>query len=49
MEVVRERSVAEEAGLLVLGIIGEGEGVVGRGAAAEEEGGVAQVLAELGV
>lgn len=48
MEVLGERGVAEELGLLVLGVVREGEGVVGRGAAEEDEGGVAQVLADLG-
>lgn len=49
VEVVREWGVTEELGLFVLGVIGEREGVVSGGAAEDDEGGVAKVLAELGV
>lgn len=38
MEVFGQRGVAEDLGLLVLGVIGERKGVVGGGAAEEEEG-----------
>lgn len=49
VEVGRQRRVAEELRLLVLGARREGEGVVGDGAAAEEEDAVADVAAELGI
>lgn len=49
MEIVRKRRVAEKLGLFVLGALREGERVVGDGAAAEEEDGVADVSAELGI
>ena len=49
VEVLRQRRVAERHGLLVQRVGGEREGVVGRGAAADEEQRVARVLAELGV
>lgn len=48
MEVVGEWGVAEELGFFVFGVFGEGEGVVGGGGGYEEEGGVAEVFAELG-
>lgn len=49
VEVGRQRRVAEELRPLVLGGGREGEGVVGDGAAAEEEDAVADVAAELGI
>lgn len=49
VEILGQGGVAEELGLLVLGVGGEGEGVVGGGGAAEDEHGVADVLADLGV
>lgn len=49
MEVVGQWSVAKELGFFVFGVFREGEGVVGGGAGAEEEEGVADVFAELGV
>lgn len=48
VEVIGQRGVTEELGLFVLGVFGEGEGVVRGDAAADEEGGVADVLTELG-
>lgn len=49
MEVFGERRVPEELGLLVLGVFREREGVVSGDAAEGEEGGVTEVLAQLGV
>ncbi|KAM2878900.1 hypothetical protein FF1_014457 [Malus domestica] len=48
VEVLRQRSIPENLGLFMLGVLGEKEGVVGGGGAEQDEGGVAQVLAELG-
>lgn len=49
VEVVGKRGVAEDLGLLVLGIRREGEGIVGGGAAPDEEDKVAGILSEFGV
>lgn len=49
VEILRQGGVAEELGLLVLGVLREREGVVGGGGATEEEHGVADVLADLGI
>lgn len=49
VEVFGQRGVAEDLGLLMLGVLREGEGVVGGSAAEDEQRRVAQVLAELGV
>lgn len=49
VEVFGQRGVAEDLGLLVLGVLREGERVVGGRAAEEDQRGVAHVLAELGV
>lgn len=49
VEFGRKGGVAEKLGFFVLGVIGEGEGVVGDGAAAEDEDGVSDVFAELGI
>lgn len=49
VEVGRQRRVAEKLGPFVLGALREGEGIVGDGAAAEEEDAVADVSAELGI
>ncbi|KAK3012678.1 hypothetical protein RJ639_009874 [Escallonia herrerae] len=48
VEVIGQRSVAEEVGFLVLGVFGEGEGVVGGGGGGGKEGGVAKVFKEFG-
>lgn len=47
VEVFGQRGVAEDLGLLVLGILREREGVVGGRAAEEDQRSVAHVLAEL--
>lgn len=49
MQVLRQRRVPEDLGLLVLGVVGQREGVVGGGAAEEEEGRVPRVLAGFGI
>lgn len=49
VEVIRQRSVAEDLSLLVLGAVGEGEGAVGGGTAEEEQCSVTEALAEVGV
>lgn len=49
MEILGERSVSEDLGLLVLGVLGEREGVVSGGAAEHDEGAIAEVLTELGI
>lgn len=49
VEVFGQRSIAEDLGLLVLGVIGKGEGVVGGGTTKKKKCCVAKVLAELGV
>lgn len=49
VEVFGERSIAEDLGFFVLGVIGEGEGVVGGGTTEKNKCSVAKVLAELGV
>lgn len=49
MEVFGERRVPEELSLLVLGVFREREGVVSGDAAEGEEGGVTEVLTQLGV
>lgn len=45
VQVLRQRSVPEDLRLLVLGVVREGECVVGGAAAEEEEGSIARVLA----
>lgn len=47
MEIRRKRGVAEDLGLLVLSIFGEGEGVVCSSTAAKDEESVAQVFTKL--
>lgn len=49
VEVVRQRCVPEDLGLLVARVLREREGVVGCGGATEDEGAVSEVLAELGI
>lgn len=49
VEVFRQRSVPEELGFLVLGVLGKWEGVVGGGTAAEDEESVSDVLADFGI
>lgn len=49
VEVIGQRGVTKELGFLVLGILGEGEGVVGGCTAEKEKSSVAEVLSELGL
>lgn len=49
MKILRQRSVSEDLGLLVLGVFGEREGVVSGGAAENDESAIAEVLTKLGV
>lgn len=47
VEIFGERSVTEDLGFLVFGILGEWEGVVGGCAAEEDQRAIAEVLPEL--
>lgn len=49
LEVIRQWSIPEKLSFLVLGVVGEGKGVVGGGAAEYEERGITEVFADLGV
>lgn len=49
MKILRQRSVAEDLGFFVLGILREGEGVVSGSATEENKSGIADVLAEFGI
>lgn len=48
VEIVGKGSITKELGPLVLGVFREGEGVVGCGAAEENESSIADVLADFG-
>lgn len=49
MKILRQRSVSEDLGLLVLRVFGKREGVVSGGAAENDESTIAEVLTKLGI